>query len=371
MAQHADSGTLPIRAAARAARVEPGLRDQFFAAARGIPDLIGLGRGDPDFATPPHIVEAARRALDQGFTHYTHWRGMPELRAAIARKLDRENGLSVDPDTEVVVTSGAQEAVYIAMQLLLDPGDQVLIADPHYSGYDAAIELAGGAVVPVPTYERDNFELRPELLEASISPRARLLLLVTPNNPSGDVVSRERCEAIARIAERHNLVVVADELYENFIYDGSHHISFASLPGMRARTITINGFSKTYAMTGFRLGYVAGPAEFMRLIGELKYAISICAPAAAQMAGLAALEGPQDVVREMSREYDERRRFLLSALDGMGLTYGTPRGRSPSCSTSRAPACPQSIFVCMCCATHTCRCFPGQCTDRTARVMRG
>lgn len=314
-------------AVARRAQVfAPSLRRQIFAAAAGVPDLIALGRGDPDFDTPPHIVQAAKQALDEGFTHYTPWSGLPQLRAAIARKLERENGFAADPESEIVVTNGGQEAVFIALQLLLDPGDEVLIPDPHYTAYDGAIGLAGGVIVPVPTYEADDFTVRLEILEQHITPRSKVLVVVNPNNPAGNVLPREVLEGLAELARRHDLVVISDEIYEKFIYDGSPHISVASLPGMRERTITINSVSKSYAMTGWRLGYVVAPADFIAMIAELKYTISICASTVAQAAAIAALDGPQDHLAEMVRTFDERRRFLMSALDDLGFTYGNPQG---------------------------------------------
>lgn len=311
---------------ARAAVLTPGLRRTMLAAASGMRDVIGLGRGDPDIDTPHHIIEAAKRALDEGFTHYTPWNGFPKLRAAIADKLARENGVQVDPESEVLVTGGAQEAVFIAAQVLLRDGDEVLMPDPHYSSYDVSIQLAGGIVVPVPTYERDNFDVQLEALAEHVTPRTKVLVLVNPNNPAGNVLGRDELMRIAAFVARHELTVISDEIYEKYIYDGTPHVSFASLPNMRDRTITINSFSKTYAMTGWRIGYLAGPAAFVRQAGELKYALSICAPAATQMAAIAALEGSQDHIAEVVRSYDERRRFLLAALDKLGLTYAAPQG---------------------------------------------
>lgn len=310
-----------------AGALAPGLRNAMFAAARGIPDLIGLGRGDPDFPTPPHIVEAASRALRDGYTHYTPWAGLPVLRKAIARKLEIENQLVLDPLTEVQVTNGAQEAAFVVFQALLDPGDEVLIADPHYTSYDGGVSLAGGVVVPVPTVAADSFALRPEVLERYITPKSKLLILVNPNNPTGNFSSRGAVEELCRIAVRHDLVVLSDEIYEKFVYDGNPApVSVATLPGMRDRTITINGFSKTYAMTGWRLGYIAGPREFIELAGEIKYAVSICAPAATQIAGVAALQGPQSHIAEMLTILDDRRLFLMAALDALGLPYVRPAG---------------------------------------------
>lgn len=316
-----------IELAKRANAVRPGLRKKMFAAAAELPDLIALGRGDPDYATPPHIIAAAKKALDDGFTHYTAFPGLLPLREAIAEKLQTEDGITVDPRLEIVVTSGAQEAVFIALQVLLDPGDEVLMPDPHYTAYDGAIDLVGAKVVAVPTHEEDGFNVRPEEIEKLITPRSKILVVVNPGNPTGNVLSREQMLELAALAKNHSLTVICDDMYQKYIYDdGVEHVSMASLPGMRERTITINGFSKTYAMTGWRLGYVAAPGHVAEVMGELNYVISICAPAATQMAGIAALKGPQDQTAEMVGAYRERRDVMLEELDRMGLGYGRPVG---------------------------------------------
>ena len=327
MAPPAAVVTEEIRLAARSAAVLPGLRKRMFAAAAGMGDLIALGRGDPDFATPPHIIAAAKKALDDGFTHYTPFPGLLELREAIAEKLAREDHLEVDPRREVIVTSGAQEAVFIALQVLLDPDDEVLIPDPHYTAYDGGIGLAGAKVVHVPTYEADGFTVRPEEVERRITPRSRVLVVVDPGNPAGNVLSRARLEELGAIARRHGLAVICDNMYQNFIYDENvGHVTMASLPGMRERTITINGFSKTYAMTGWRLGYVTAAEHVTSVMGELNYVISICAAAATQIAGVAALRGPQEQRAVMREEYAKRRRVMLEELDAAGISCVAPQG---------------------------------------------
>lgn len=312
--------------AERANFLIPGLRRQMMAAAAGMTDVIALGRGDPDIDTPAHIIEAAKRALDDGYTHYTPWNGYPQLRAAIARKLKNENGVEVDPGSQILVTGGAQEAVFIAAQVLLDPGDEVLIPDPHYGSYDVSIQLAGGLVVPVPTFEARDFEVELDALESHVTPRSKVLVIVNPNNPSGNVLARDKLLAIAEFVLRHDLIVISDDIYEKYIYDGTPHVSFASLPGMADRTITINSLSKTYAMTGWRIGYLAGPQDFITRAGELKYALSICPPAATQIAAVAALDGPQDHIAKVVQTYRDRRGVLLKELDQIGLTYGMPQG---------------------------------------------
>jgi aminotransferase len=326
---------LPARSAARAAlskragQIRGGDEGPFFQLLNltaGRDDVIRLGRGEPDIPTPPHIIAAAKQAMDKGQTGYTHPAGLPALREAIAEKLARDNGLHYDPAREIIVTAGAQEAIAIAMQTLLDPGDEVLLADPAYGAYDCNILLAGGTSVPVPTIEAEHFELRPDAIEARITPRAKLLALVTPNNPTASAIPAETIEQIAETAMRHDLVVLSDELYEKVIYDDFRHLSIGSVPGMRDRTILINGFSKTYSMTGFRVGYMAGPADYIQAALEPRHSLSISAPTPSQYAALAALTGPQDHIPAMMAEYTRRRDLMRRTFDELGVTYSLPRG---------------------------------------------
>jgi aminotransferase len=288
-------------------------------------DVIAMGRGDPDFHTPAHIVEGAKAAIDANEHHYTHPTGLAHLREAIAEKLRRENDLEYSRD-EIVVTAGAQEAIMLCILALVNPGDEVLLPSPRFTTYDTAVHLCGGVPVPVPTYEKDDFALMPAEIEKRITPRSKVLVLVTPNNPTGAVTPPEVVREIAELAQRHNLIVLSDEIYEKLVYDGSEHLSIGSLPGMKERTITLNGFSKAYAMTGWRIGYLAAPAAFVRLITEPRHTLSINACTPSQFAALAALTGPQDEVEAMRQAYDERRQFLMAAMDRMGLTYGYPGG---------------------------------------------
>ena len=302
-------------------------RDVLIELAQHLPDVISLGLGDPDFATPPHIVAAAKEAMADGrCDHYTHPAGLIELRRAIAAKLARNNGIIADPETEITVTTGGQEGLYAIVQALLNPGDEILVPDPRYSSYDAAIGRAGGVIVPVPTRQEDDFDLRPEEVARRITPHTKAILLVTPGNPTAAVISPAHLRAIANLAIAHDLVVIADEIYEKFVFDGAEHFSIGSLPAMRERTITLNGFSKTYAMTGWRLGYVVAPAALTRAIRALKQSISITAPAISQWAGVAALTGPQGCVDLFRTTYDARRHVLMPALDALGFTYGHPYG---------------------------------------------
>jgi aminotransferase len=287
--------------------------------------VIALGRGDPDLATPRHIIEATQDAIRGQKTGITPVAGMPELREAIADKLRAENGIPAESD-HVIVTTGGQEGVFLLMQALLDPGDEVLVPDPRYTSYDQAIEAAGGAMVMIPTDHEDAFNLRAEAVEAAITPKTKALLIVTPSNPTGGIVTEERLRQIAEIAIKHNLIVISDEIYEKFVYDDWQHFSMASVPGMAERTITLNGFSKTYAMTGLRVGYVAAPKNFIEAMTKVKACTTGPAATVSQIASLAALTGPTEPLEEFRRIYAERRQAMMDGLTAMGLNYSDPRG---------------------------------------------
>ncbi|MCO5176742.1 MAG: pyridoxal phosphate-dependent aminotransferase [Thermomicrobiales bacterium] len=294
--------------------------------ARSRPAAITLGLGDPDLPTPPHIVAAAAEAINSGNTGPTPPTGLLELREAIARKLARDNGVEVDPETEVLVTTGGQEALFLLVQALIEPGDEIIVPDPRYTSYDEAIGLAGGKMVLVPTHAESNFALDPDEVERRITPRTKVLLVISPNNPTAGVNPPDVMQRLAEIATKHDLIVVADEIYEKFVYDDAVHGSIASLPGMRSRTITLNGMSKTYAMTGWRIGYLAAPSSFIRAAAGLKEMVNIQAPSVSQWASVAAFNGPQECVEEMRRTYDERRKMMMGELDRMGISYGHPYG---------------------------------------------
>jgi aminotransferase len=290
------------------------------------PGMINLASGTPDFATPPHVVEAGQRAIAEGKTVYTAWAGLPALREAIAEQLRREKGLSVDPANEIIVTAGSQAAMLTVALALLDPGDEVLVPTPFYDEYRRDIMLAGATMVPVPTRLEDNFEVDPDALERAVTPRTKAMILISPSNPTGAVIERATLERIAALAQRHDLLVIWDELYERFVYDGFQHVSLAALPGMWERTVVINGFSKCYGMTGWRIGYVAAGRAISDALLPIAHGMTICAPSMAQYAALAAITGPSDWFDEILAEYDRRRRLWIQALDAMGLPYGRPRG---------------------------------------------
>ncbi len=289
------------------------------------PDAIALGRGDPDLATPAHIIAAVNEAVRQQRTGLSPVAGLPELRQAVAHKLRQDNGLPVEP-ANVIITTGGQEGLFLVMQTLLDPGDEVLVPDPRYTSYDEAIESAGGKIVLIPTDHDDAFNLRPEAVEAAITPRTKAVLIITPSNPTGGIVTEERLRAIADIAIHHNLIVISDEIYEKFLYDGWKHFSIGSLPGMEERTITLNGFSKTYAMTGFRVGFVAAPVNVIQAMTKVKAATTGPAATISQRAGLAALTGPSEPLHEFQRIYTERRQIMMDGLRALNLDFSEPRG---------------------------------------------
>jgi aminotransferase len=301
------------------------VRTKLLEIAATLPDVIALGRGDPDFHTPAHIVEAAKRAIDANEHHYTPPAGLPKLREAIAAHLKAQYALDYGID-EIVVTAGTQEAVMLCMLALVDAGDEVLIPAPRFTSYDSAVRMCGGVPVDVPTEQASDYAIRPAEIEKRITARTKAIVLISPNNPTGAVTPPAMVREIAAIAERRDVVVIADEIYARIIFDGSEHLSIATLPGLKARTITLNGFSKSHAMTGWRVGYLAGPKDFARRLTEPRHTLSINAATPSQWAALAALTGPQEPVEAMVRAYAERRKMTLAALDALGFSYGHPGG---------------------------------------------
>jgi aspartate/methionine/tyrosine aminotransferase len=279
-----------------------------------VKNVIHLEQGEPDFVTPGHILDAAVQAAKKGFTHYTEIDGTIELREAIAEKLARENGIDVDPQTEVTVTAGSQEAMFITALGFLNAGDEALILDPYYPAYFEDTLLAEALPVSVQLDERKDYAIDVELLENQLTKKTRMIWMCNPSNPTGHVFSREDLETIAEFAKQHHLIVFSDEIYEKIIYDDAKHISIGSLPGMEDRTITVNGFSKAYAMTGWRIGYVAAEKGLSPTLRKLHYYATLCPNAVSQKAAFAALAGPQDCVQRMVEEYDRRRRCMLDEL---------------------------------------------------------
>jgi aminotransferase len=301
-----------------------GIR-KFFDLLASLDNVISLGVGEPDFVTPWHIREAAMYGLERGETSYTSNYGLIELRVEIARHLERLYQVTYDPQREILVTVGVSEGLDLAMRAILDPGDEVLCPDPGYVSYRPCIQLAGGTVVPVPTSFANDFKARAEDIEERVTPRTKAILLGYPNNPTGAVLSRQELAAIARVAERHDLIVVADEIYDRLVY-GVEHTCFSSLPGARDRTILLGGFSKAYAMTGWRIGYACARPEILEAMMKIHQYTMLCAPVMAQLAAIEALRYGERDVREMVEEYDRRRRVMLAGFRRLGLDCFEPHG---------------------------------------------
>lgn len=283
--------------------------------------------GRPDFDTPQHIKDAANAALQEGHVHYTSNSGTLEFREAIAEKLKRDNGIIVDPVKEVVVSVGCKEAIFNLIFAFINPGDEVLIPDPAWLEYQYIVELAGGIAVSVPLLEENEFILNPNDVSDRITEKTKMILINTPHNPTGAVLPESYLKELADIAIKHDLLVVADEIYEKLIYDGEKHISIATLPGMFERTITINGFAKAYAMDGWRLGYAAGPAALIQPILKMHQYNTSSATSFAQFGGTAAYRGTQAPVEEMVKAFDERRKLLVRRLNEIpGVNCVVPKG---------------------------------------------
>jgi aminotransferase len=301
-----------------------GIR-KFFDIAATMSDVISLGIGEPDFVTPEPILRAGIASLQRGDTHYTSNSGIFELRQAISTHLERLYGVSYDPEHEIVITVGVSEALYLALNAVLDPGDEFIVPEPCFVSYTPEVALAGGMPVTVPTHVQDGFQVTGPAIESVVTPRTKGILIGYPNNPTGAVMSRERLLEVAGVAEKHDLVVISDEIYDQLVY-GVEHICFASLPGMRERTITLGGFSKDYAMTGWRIGYAAAPPDLLAAMRKIHQYTIMSAPTTAQVAALAALEAGQPFVEEMRAEYNRRRRLIVDGLNQLGLQTFDPHG---------------------------------------------
>ena len=289
--------------------------------------IIHLNIGRPDFDTPQHIKDAAKKALDEKKVHYSSNYGIPQLRDALANKLQQENKMSYDPATEIIVTVGGNEAVFMAMMGLLNFGDEVLIPDPCWLNYFYCVQMAGAVPISVPAKQEHQFTPRIEDFRSRITDKTKMIVINTPNNPTGAVYGAESLEELARLAEEKDLYVLSDEIYEKMVYDGNRHVSFGSLPGMKERTITVNGFSKNYSMTGWRLGFVAASPDAVSAMVRIHQYVTICATSFAQWGAVAALTGPQDDVKHMIAEFDRRGALVSSALQEMpGIQVSKPAG---------------------------------------------
>ena len=301
-----------------------GIR-RFFDIVAEMSGVISLGVGEPDFVTPWHIRESCVHGLQRGYTSYTSNYGLLELRQEIARMLETDYGVIYDPKCEALITVGVSEALDLAMRALLSPGDEVLVPEPCYVSYNACVTLAGGVPVSVCCNRENEFRVTVEQLAAALTPRTKALLIGYPNNPTGAVMPREDLAAIARFAEQHDLIVISDEIYASLTYDGEH-TCFASLPGMRDRTILLNGFSKAYAMTGWRIGYAMGNADFIGAMTKIHQYTMLCAPITAQIAAIEAIKQGTASRNKMVDEYDRRRRLMVDGLRNIGLDCLEPRG---------------------------------------------
>ena len=309
----------------RVQQIPPSGIRRFFDIAATMDDVISLGIGEPDFVTPQAVLDAGVASLRAGHTHYTSNNGTIELRNGISRHLKRLYDVEYDPALEIVITVGVSEAMYLALTAILNPGDEVIVPQPCFVSYAAEVSLAGGTPVPIATRVENNFQVTAEEVERAITRHTKALLIGYPNNPTGAVLERETLEAIARVAQKHDILVISDEIYDRLVY-GIEHVCFASLPGMWERTILLGGFSKAYAMTGWRLGYAAAPPEILGAMKKIHQYTIMSAPTTAQEAALVALEQGEAAIEEMRQRYDRRRRLIVDGLNSIGLKCFEPRG---------------------------------------------
>ena len=314
----------------RVANVPPSGIRKFFDIVRQMPDAISLGVGEPDFVTPWAIRDAAIQSIEEGRTQYTSNWGLESLREKIAAYLRMRYHVTYSPQDEVLVTVGASEGIDLALRALVCPGDEVLIPEPSYVSYAPCVTFAGGTAVPVITRAEDEFALTPDALRAALTPRTKALILPYPNNPTGGVMTRAQLQELARVLDDTGVIVISDEIYSELVYGGHEHTAFASIEGMRERTITLNGFSKAFAMTGWRVGYACAPRELLSPMFKIHQFTMLCASIQGQVAADRALgrafETGFEDVRTMVRSYDRRRRLMVTALNDMGLTCFEPRG---------------------------------------------
>lgn len=301
-----------------------GIR-RFFDIAATMKDVISLGIGEPDFTTPQAILEAGVASLRKGETHYTSNAGISELRKALSKHLEKLYGVHFDPDTEIVITVGGSEALYLAFTALLDPGDEVIVVTPCFVSYQGGVLLAGGVPVEVPSRMEDDFQLDLQAVRAAITPRTKAILIGYPCNPTGAVASREKLAELVKIAEEHDLIVLSDEIYDQLVYN-FQHVCVPALPGARGRTILLGGFSKDYAMTGWRIGYAAGPAALISGLVRIHQYTIMSAPTTAQYAAVVGLVECDEDVAEMREEYNRRRLLIVNGLNKIGLPTFEPRG---------------------------------------------
>jgi aminotransferase len=310
----------------RVAGVPPSGIRRFFDIAATMDDVISLGIGEPDFITPSPILEAGIRSLKAGETQYTSNSGVLELRQALSAHLERLYGVSYNPEDELLITVGVSEALYLALTAVIDPGDEVIIPTPSFVSYLPEVLFAGGVPVSLKTRVEDEFQIQAGDLKTLITPQTKVLLIGYPNNPTGAVMSREKLQEVASIAQEHDLLIISDEIYDRLVYAGHEHVCVASLPGMRERTITLGGFSKNYAMTGWRIGYAGAPAPILAALRKIHQYTIMSAPTTSQAAARHALSHGEEAVQAMVAEYDRRRQLIVSGLNELGLTTFEPLG---------------------------------------------
>ncbi len=313
------------RISQRVGELSPSGIRKFFDMLATMEDVISLGVGEPDFATPWHISEAGISGIEKGYTMYTSNRGMLELRQELSRNLSARYGLTYDPDSEILVTVGVSEGLDLAMRAIINPKDEVISPEPTYVAYEPSTLLAGGRFVPVPTTVENNFRVKAADIEKRITGRTKAILLGYPNNPTGAVMEKADLEEIAELAQRHDLVMISDEIYDQLVY-GVKHVCIASLPEMKERTIFLGGFSKAYAMTGWRIGYAAASEEIIEAMTKIHQYTMMCVPIMAQMAAIEALKSGEAAVKEMVADYDRRRRVMVKGLNAIGLSCFEPKG---------------------------------------------
>jgi aminotransferase len=309
----------------RAQEIPPSGIRKFFDLLQEMEDVISLGVGEPDFNTPWNVSMAGIYAIEQGQTSYTSNRGIPALCQAVSRDLERRYGTAYDPESEILITTGVSEAQDVALRAVVDPGDEVLVAEPSYVSYGPCVTLAGGIPVPVPCPEKEEFRLTADALSEKVTPRTKVLVVNFPNNPTGAVMDREDWRAVADVVQDHDLLIISDEVYSELTYE-SRHVAVASLEGLRERTITLNGFSKAYSMTGWRVGYLCAPRELCDLALKIHQYVMLCAPTMGQRAALEALKNAEEDKNRMVQEYRVRRNYFVAGLNRLGLTCHMPPG---------------------------------------------
>ncbi len=328
----------------RVQSVPPSAIRRFFDISATMDQVISLGIGEPDFVTPPAILRAGMESLEQGHTHYTSNSGTIELRQAISTYLQRLYGIAYNPEEEILVTVGVSEALYLILTATINPGDEVIVPQPSFVSYAPEVAFANGVAVTIDTYPENEFQVTGADVEAAITPRTKAILIGYPNNPTGAVMTRERLAEIARIAEKYDLLVISDEIYDRLVY-GIEHTHFSTLPNMRERTIVLGGFSKSHAMTGWRLGYAVGPSALLSAMRKVHQYTIMSAPTPAQIAISQTLNQVDDEVERMRREYDRRRQLIVNGFNELGLTCFEPRGAFYAFPDIRAAGMSEQTFA--------------------------